>query len=95
MGNMPSAHTAAGISTVCVLSSKCRGDNYIFVIVLFVCGLLCAPPTDLCVFVLLGEGGLPLWITGTGLCLTMLLLISTATMVYRLSRSHPGNQNNR
>lgn len=32
MGNMLPAHTATGFSTVCVLSSEHRGNNYAFVI---------------------------------------------------------------
>lgn len=70
----------------------------------FMCGMsmcvhvcVCVSPTDPCVFlallyVLLGlfEWGLPLCVAGIVLRVSMLLLISMATLVYRLTGTHPG-----
>lgn len=57
----------------------------------------CLSPTDLCIFlallyVLLGlfERGLPLCVAGSVFRVGMLLLISMATLVYRLTGTHPG-----
>lgn len=64
-----------------------------------VCLCACVSPTDLCVFlallyVLLGlfERGLPLCVAGSVFRVSMLLLISMATLVYRLTGTHPGKK---
>ena len=87
MGNMllthTHTHTATGHS-VCV------------------CVCVCVPPTDLCVclallYVLLGlyERGLPFCVAGAVLRVSLLLLVSMATVVVRLTGTHPGERQRR
>ena len=82
---------------MCVWSSagKC-------VVWICVCIYACVSvsPTDLCVFLallhvllFLCEWGLPFCVAGTVLRVRLLLFISTATLVCRLTRTHPGEQN--